>query len=421
MEKIKDIAKSKQMILIFLCFLVYTIAQLGRYSYTSNVNYIISTYGVSNADAALPTSLFFFGYAGGQILNGIFCRKYNKKIFVTLGLIVSALCNLLLFVNIPFVGFKYVWFFNGLAQSFLWVILMLALGEKVENKYSSKVVIFMSCASSGGTLLGYGISSLLSTFNVSNYAFLVGFIGLFIMGVVWFTYCSKKDSAINFDYRNKEVDGTDKKEEVLPDAPKGLIFLIIIFSLISAGSYAIAGSLKSWAPAIFVQQYSLQDNISIILALVLPMVAMLNGVVCNFLYKKIKSFTTIALIFMGIGAVLLFVLINCINVSWVLSLILIILVCFSTGIVTNAFTVQVPIYLKNKKTSSGFLAGFFNGFCYLGNALVTFLLGFIVDGSSWTNAFYALLIMCGITIFLALIFLVYKIAVSKKKGYKIGD
>lgn len=417
MDKAKDALKSKEKILIYLCFLVYTIAQLGRYSYTSNVNYIISTYGVSNSSAALPTSLFFFGYAGGQILNGIFCKKYNAKYVVTGGLILSAICNLLLFLNLPFESFKYIWFINGLSQSVLWVILMLILGDKVEKKYYSRVVLFMSCASAGGTLLGYGISSLLSTFKISNYAFLIGFICLLVVGVIWFIFSSMKNTALNLENKFTVNEGTDlSQKDSVSDAPKSLAFLLIIFCLISAGSYAIAGSLKSWAPAIFTQQYALADNISIILSVVLPLISMINGLVCNFLYKKIKSFILIALIFMGFGAVLLVILVNCINVSWVLTLALIIGICFSTGVVTNAFTVQAPIYLKNKIASSGFLAGLFNGFCYLGDALVVFILGLVVDKSSWTSAFYALLVIDGITILFSLIFLAYKIATAKKKA-----
>lgn len=413
--------KSKQLFFIFLCFLVYSIAQIGRYSYTANVNYIISYYSVSKADAALPTTLFFFGYAIGQIINGIFCRKMSKKVFLTTGLVISASCNLILFLNIPFELFKFVWLANGISQSFFWVLLMLSLGEKVDKKYSSQIVILMSCAPAFGTLLTYGLSSLLSTFNVSNYIFLIGFIGSMIMAITWLICCLNKNSVINLsscENQNEETKEKNKKNA----APLGIIFyLIVVFSIVAALSYSVSGSLKSWAPAIFKEIYFLNDNISIMLSVILPLVAMLNGVVCNFFYKKIKSITFIIFFFMLVALLLLFILIGFINVSWVLSLFLIIGVFSFTGMATNALTVQAPIYLKTEKMSSGFLAGIFNGFCYLGNALATFVMGLIVDNSSWINSFYFLAILCAIALPICISFWILKALVYGKKNYKIGE
>ena len=87
----------KQFSLIFLCWFCYTIAYLGRYGFSANINLIITEYGVTKSEVGLVTSCFFFAYGIGQIVNGILFKKYNKRIVLPLALFVSALINIAIF------------------------------------------------------------------------------------------------------------------------------------------------------------------------------------------------------------------------------------------------------------------------------------------------------------------------------------
>ena len=61
----------RQTLLIVACWLVYTASYLGKYCYSCNLNGIMGHYGVSHADAGLVSTMFFFAYGAGQIINGI--------------------------------------------------------------------------------------------------------------------------------------------------------------------------------------------------------------------------------------------------------------------------------------------------------------------------------------------------------------
>ena len=67
--------KVSQNVIIVMCWLVYSFAYLGRYSYNANITLIIDDYGVTKAQAGLVATFFFFAYGIGQIFNGILSNR----------------------------------------------------------------------------------------------------------------------------------------------------------------------------------------------------------------------------------------------------------------------------------------------------------------------------------------------------------
>ena len=84
-----------------MCFLVYSIAYFGRYSYNANITLIIDDYGVTKAQAGLVATFFFFAYGVGQVINGILSSRYNKRILFPTVLLVSSAINLALYFGAP--------------------------------------------------------------------------------------------------------------------------------------------------------------------------------------------------------------------------------------------------------------------------------------------------------------------------------
>ena len=100
---------NKAFILILLCWLVYTCSYLGKMGYSANIVQFETFYNVSHSQAGTVSTFFFFAYGVGQIVNGIFCKKYNIKYFVLASLIVSAVCNLTVGLAPTFSIIKYCW------------------------------------------------------------------------------------------------------------------------------------------------------------------------------------------------------------------------------------------------------------------------------------------------------------------------
>ena len=74
-------------------------------------------FAVDHANASLPATLFFFAYGIGQILVGIFCYKFNRKILVISALLISGTINIIIFSGADFITIKYLWLLNGFMQA----------------------------------------------------------------------------------------------------------------------------------------------------------------------------------------------------------------------------------------------------------------------------------------------------------------
>jgi len=77
-----QIFRRKSSYLIFLVWLVYATSYLGKVNYSANITQIVDFYKVSKADAGLAPTLFFFAYGIGQVVNGLFCKRYNIRLVV---------------------------------------------------------------------------------------------------------------------------------------------------------------------------------------------------------------------------------------------------------------------------------------------------------------------------------------------------
>lgn len=85
-------------LLLFLCWLAYTAANVGRMNYSASLVAIIEKTGAAKNAAGLVASFFFFAYGIGQLVNGLLCYKYNSRIAIFGALVASSVIN----VALPF-------------------------------------------------------------------------------------------------------------------------------------------------------------------------------------------------------------------------------------------------------------------------------------------------------------------------------
>ena len=89
-------------VLILLCWLVYAISYFGKVNYSANITGIMDFYNITRAQAGIAPTFFFFAYGIGQVVNGLFCKKYNMKWMVFASLTVSASINFVIAVSSNF-------------------------------------------------------------------------------------------------------------------------------------------------------------------------------------------------------------------------------------------------------------------------------------------------------------------------------
>lgn len=401
----KNIHKEKKYrrttMLIGLCWLVYTCSYLGKLGYSANITQIESAYGVCHSTAGMVNTFFFFAYGVGQIINGLFCKKYNLRFFVFGSLIVSGIMNVLAGCSFSFSLIKYFWLINGFVLSVLWPSLIRLLSETLKKEIIGKAVVIMGTTVATGTFFVYGLSALFVA--TGSYITMFYVAGALLPGiaVIWFLaypHLAKKDNTIDDETTEEPI--ADKKRY----GTKGLWIPIGILAFFAVFDNLVKDGLTTWVPMILKEIYTLPDYLSILLTLVLPVLSIFGTMVAVTLHKKVKDFIMLCALLFFCAALFIGTVIICLPSG----LLIVTLGCF--GIVAclmsginNVVTSMVPLYWKNQ-VNSGKLAGVLNGCCYLGSTLSAYGLGVIADAGGWTAVFWLLLILCVAAVIIAALY-----------------
>ncbi len=402
---------SKKWGVIILCWFVYTCSYIGKMGYSANIIQIEKTFGVSHATAGIVSTCFFFAYGAGQIINGIFCKKYNVKYVIFFSLLVSGVCNLLMGVLQTFIYQKYIWFINGATLSVLWPSLIRYLSERLKKEEMSSAVVAMGTTVAVGTATVYGLSALFAEFLFYRMIFFVAAVVLPIMAVSWFIISAKYLPEKENQQQQLQVNENNKR-----GADKTLIVSIAVLAIFAIITNLTKDGLTTWVPSILKEIYSLPDSISILLTLLLPVLAIFGTAVAAKLRKKIPDFIGICITLFSVNALLIGMVIMFLSVSAIITLVSFALVsCFMAGI-NNVITSMAPLYWKDK-INSGMLAGILNGFCYVGSTISSYGLGLVADSYGWNVVFWLLCILCVVCVVIGVVQLLfsYKLKNSVKR------
>ncbi len=405
----------QQKSLIFMAWLLYVSAYLGRYSYNSNILPMSIFYGVSDTEMGLATSFFFFAYGAGQIINGLLCKFYNVKYVLSGALIISSIINAVVFLGVlPFFYIKFLWLINGIAQSVLWSSLLMVLSRNLDENHIKKAVIAMSTTAGVGTLLSYCLSAALALFGGFRFAFLTGAVLMTASALVWVFIYDRitNKNAVKVLAGTAETANVEKKK-----SDKSVIKILILFGIFAIIINFIKDGLTTWVPKILFDTYTLSESLSIILTLVLPVLAVFGTALVVKLNKKVKEYTALISVLFITATILVCAIIGFLNTPlWIVVLIAFGCLALLMSGANNVVTSILPLSLRDK-ANSGFLGGILNGCCYVGSTISSVGLGAISDYyGEWSPVFYLLFILTAIVVVLSVIVALYKYFKNKKNS-----
>ena len=412
MKKDKTIF-NKTMLLIALCWLVYTCSYLGKLGYNANITQIETVYSISHPTAGTVSTFFFFAYGIGQILNGVFCKKYKIRLVVFVSLLVSGFMNFLVGISNNFSFVKYFWLINGAALSVLWPSLIRLLSETLDQKVIGRAVVVMGTTVAVGTIFVYGLSALFAWIATYTIIFYTAGVLLPMIALLWFfaypKLTTQKPVAIKEEIHEEN---TPKKRKWIADS----WFTISILAFFAIADNFIKDGLTTWVPMILKETYALPDSLSILLTIILPILAIFGTGLTVILHKKIKDFVTLSAILFLASTICIAIVILCLPMNWYFITLgsFGIISCLMAG-VNNIITSMAPLYLKHK-INAGVLAGILNGFCYLGSTLSSYGLGAIADFGGWVTVFWLLFAVCIAALLLWIFYLIITNIILKKSN-----
>ncbi len=358
---------------IFL-MITYMVSYITRINFGAVIVEMVSSTGFSKTELSAAVTGSFLTYGLGQVISGWFGDKYQPKILILLGLLVSSSMNLLIPVCPSPMLMTAVWCINGLAQAFMWPpIVRLMVNLCTEEEYAHTSII-VSYGSASGTILIYLITPLIISITSWRFVFIFSAVCGFIMAAVWNKLCPELKKV---KLRKKQ---TSKGIAKIMFSP---LMLAIMLAIISQG--ALKDGITTWMPTYIAETYKLGNSIAILTGIILPVFTMICIRTANLIHSRfIKSTVFCA------GAIFLVSLISSVLLLMVTGKDAIsstLLSALLTGCmhgVNYMLIVILPSFFK----STGFvslISGLLNACTYIGSALSTYGIAILTDNYGWNT------------------------------------
>ena len=317
---------------------------------------------------------------------------------------------MVIFCGAGFIAINYLWLLNGFVQATLWPTLFLILRENLSGKKLIAAGSVMATASTCGKFLAMGICALFAIDpNFFTYCFLAAGVSMIAIGVSFLFVANdiKEPHKLTAEER-AAMNNKPKINKAAVNAET--IIVLLLLAEFSLACYAISGGLTSWVPAIIKETYGLSDALSIFMSILLPLFMTVIALIYPALNRKIKDPVAITFFAFVLGAITIAGAMFVLDIHWLPIMVLFVVEAMSMSVVSYTTTVSAPLTFKGK-FDAGFLAGIFNGACYIGTALSTYVLGVVADNGGWNSAF---IVVIGIAAASALFAAIY-IAHSHKR------
>ena len=372
----------------------YATYYFGKVNLSIVVPALLATHkDLSLMNVGLVSSGFFFAYAFGQFLHGQVSERYNPFTYISIGLIGSAIINLLLgfsagFFIILLVGET----IDGMFQSMGWssCVRANALTQKAENRERTTTILGTSYQ------VGNSVAWLISAYAVGAWGWQAGFwvaaVFLFARGVL--LLLTKPEMEITPPQKiNSQVRNT-------------LSFPIVFSGLSLCLLNMVRYGVITWIPLYLFQTQNLvvQDMGKVGLNVCLIPIA---GVIGTLVYNKINFsrdiLTIIFLIFLAISFIVF-----PFTDGLLATIVLLIGSFFLYGPHVFLVTTMPTRFVDQQVVAAS--TGFIDGMGYIGTVLIGVIIPFLVTslGGSWTNVFifWAILSVL-VAVFVAIVYLAH--------------
>ena len=197
---------------------------------------------LSESQLGIIGSALFFSYAVGKLVNGFLSDRVNVRYFMSGALLVCALVNAALSLNLPFWLFVGLWALNGWFQSCGAPCSVISLKQWFSGKNYGTMYGFWSASHN----LGEAITFIFIAFVVGALGWRMGFISASALGLLGaaLIFCLLRQhpsvSATNLPAREKQKSIGEKQAEVIK------MPIIWVLALASAFMYIARYAVNSW-------------------------------------------------------------------------------------------------------------------------------------------------------------------------------
>ncbi len=391
--------RKSSLILVLVCFVMYTTLALTRYAYTSAIAGIINDGIFSKAAAGTINSSFYITYGLSQFLGSFYVDRISPFKTISIALIGTVLANIAMSVSSSFAVILIARSFCGLVQFGIWPALLKVISEYICSDYRRKSMYFMPMGLQIGLILSLLTAAIVLKIGNWQDLFTVSYVSLGICTVIFFVTVTIVDKKAVYIEPKKEEKTEVKTEEKSNISTLKLILssgALFVFVVALARSLVSAG-FESWVPTMLMESYNLSPSFSSVLTTITTIANTLAVFVVMALYPrffKTEYFATGMFFLMLLPMVITIVFIG--KIGLIIVLTAIVFANLFRNAIQQFMAVEIPAGYK-KFNKAGMMAGLINVFGCIGGAVAGTIFGYTADNFGWnaTILSWAVLVFVG--------------------------
>lgn len=366
-----------------MCFMAYLAVYLAR-NILSTVTPAMQAQGFTKDAIGIASSIYFYTYAVGQLINGAIGDKIKAKYMMCVGLACAGICNLLfshfnmaneVYGEIPVAAYA-AYGATGFFLAMIYGPMTKIVSENTEMPYTTRCSLGYTFAS----YFGSPTAGLLATFLVWQSVFAVSSMVLIIMSVVLFT------AFTIFERKGIITYGRFKREKI--KGQKGSIRMlfdrqIVKFCLVSILTGVVRTSVMFWLPTYFSERLELGPERATLTFTVVSLFISCGSFVVIFVYEKImKHSMDKTVLAMFCASAVGFVLTYFVSVPYINVVLIVLAIMSSNGAATMLWSRYCPS-LRDTGIVSG-VTGFLDFLSYMAAATANIVFPFLIEEQAWS-------------------------------------
>jgi len=166
----------------FFLWIMYSVVYMTKNCYNGAMAGIVEAGVLSKSQTGLITSVFYLVYAPMQIVGGRAADKFSPEKLIKIGLLGSALSNLIIFFNQNYYVMLAAWTFNAIIQFGLWPSVFKIISSQLVRSDRKPMVFYISFCTSIGLFLSYIVAAVLPDWKM-NFAVSAVALAVFAVGL----------------------------------------------------------------------------------------------------------------------------------------------------------------------------------------------------------------------------------------------
>lgn len=365
---------------ILLCTAVYFTSYLTRINYGAIITELVASTDITREQAGAVSTALFFTYGLGQLISGFIGDRIPPRRLIVIGMLSTAVCNLLMPV-FPEPGVMIaLWALNGFSQALFWPPLVRMMATHLSADDYNRACVSVSAGSAVATMVIYILAPACILLAGWRLVFFVGAAAAVLMVILWLTTAPKDEGITPADEKAASPAPAANAPSLWRDG--FVVGMIAWLGLAIVLQGILRDGVTTWMPTLVSDTFDLPSSVSILTGIVLPIFSMISYQATTKLNDRVGNIVTTSALLFGLGAAAAALLLALFGVSPIASVLLMAVITGCMHGVNLMLITRIPAYFgRYNKIST--ISGILNAFTYVGSAASTYGFAVLSEAFGW--------------------------------------